>query len=172
MNIEKFKNIVLPLKDKLFRLAFSITGSREDAEDIVQDTMLRVWNKQEVWENIENLEGYCMRSTRNIALDKIALTDNKHEDLPDSFIENEHKDRPDEVFEKSDQLNLIHQLIARLPEKQRTIMQLRDVEELSYKDIAEIMNITEEQVKVSLFRARQKVKEHFKRINNYGLNKD
>ena len=56
-----------------------------------------------------------------------------------------------------------------LPEKQRSIMQLRDIEDKSYKEIATLLKLTEEQVKVNLFRARQKVKQWFTNIDNYGL---
>ena len=65
--------------------------------------------------------------------------------------------------------NLIRALQEDVTEKQRTVLQLRDVEEKSYKEIAEVMGITEEQVKVNLFRARQKVKQQFMNIENYGL---
>ena len=64
---------------------------------------------------------------------------------------------------------LVHQLIDELPEKQRQIMQMRDIEEKSYKEIAETLDITEEQVKINLFRARQKVKQGFLKLNSYGL---
>lgn len=169
MKREKFKNIVLPLKDKLFRLALSITGSRQDAEDVVQDAMLRVWQKQSEWDTIENLEGYCLRSARNIALDKISLKDNQHDGFPEQFEVSEPSGNVADKFETEERLKIIHQLINELPEKQRTIMQLRDIEGLSYKEIAEIMFISEEQVKVTLFRARQKIKEHFRLIDNYGI---
>ncbi len=171
MRQEKFKNIIA-IKDKLFRLAFSIMGTREDAEDVVQDTMLKVWNKQESWSAIDNLEGYCMRAVRNIALDKIALKENQHEDLPGQETNDRYVSYPDEILERGEQLDLIYRLINDLPEKQKTIMQLRDIEEMSYREIADIMSITEDQVKVTLFRARQKVKEHFRKFNNYGLSKD
>ena len=168
MKQEKFGKIIA-IKDKLFRLAFSIMGNREDAEDVVQDAMLRVWDKRGAWNAIDNLEGYCMRAVRNISLDKLALKGNQCEDLSDSDAKTESIVHPDEIMEKDEQLGLIYQLIDRLPEKQKTIMQLRDVEGMSYKEIAGVMQITEEQVKIILFRARQKVKEYFKKINHYGL---
>jgi RNA polymerase sigma factor, sigma-70 family len=171
MKLDKFKDAILPLKDKLFRLAFSITGNKEDAEDVVQDTMLHVWKKRGEWHTIKNLEGYCMRSVRNIALDKISLKDNNMTVLPDHY---EVADIAGitEQLEKTEQLNIIHKLIDRLPEKQRTIVRLRDVEGLSYKEIAEIMEVKEEQVKITLFRTRQKLKEHFRLINNYGIKRN
>jgi len=170
MRQRKFEKIIA-IKDKLFRLAFSIIGNREDAEDVVQETMLRVWNKQDSLDVIDNPEGYSMRAVRNIALDKLVLKENQNDRLSDTNASVMTRDHPDEILEKQEQISLIYKLIEQLPEKQRTVMQLRDVEEMSYKEIARVMNITEEQVKVTLFRARQKVKEYFKKINHYGLSK-
>jgi RNA polymerase sigma-70 factor (ECF subfamily) len=59
---------------------------------------------------------------------------------------------------------MVRRLIEQLPEKQRSCVQLRDIEGKSYKDIATIMNISEEQVKVNIFRARQTIKEQFQKI--------
>jgi len=157
---KKFINTILPITDKMFRLAASITGNKQDAEDVVQDTMLKVWQKREEWNAIVNFEGYCLRSVRNIALDKISLTDNQLESIPDFF------DPPMEShadpLEIEEQLEAIEKILSNLPEKQRTVFQLRDVEGLSYKEIEQIMNISEEQVKVNLFRVRQKIKKMLK----------
>ncbi len=161
---KQFKNQVLPLTDKLFRLALSITRNKQDAEDVVQDTMLNVWQKRNEWEGITNLEGYCLRATRNNALDKIALKDNTLERIPEYF-EVQDTNQTD-ALEMDEQMNLLRKSMDRLNEKQRTIFQLRDIEGLSYKEIEGIMNISEEQVKVNLFRSRQKIKEYFKSADN------
>jgi RNA polymerase sigma-70 factor (ECF subfamily) len=70
-----------------------------------------------------------------------------------------------EQLEQEEQMLLLENFVRRLSEKQRTVFQLREIEELSYKQIAEIMAISEEQVKVNLFRARQKLKEFFERLS-------
>ena len=153
-----FKNDVLPLKDKLFRLALRITLNREEAEDIVQDTLMKLWNQRDEWSAIQNMETYSMTICRNLSLDAIE----KKERLNISLDETVH-DRPDtsrtqdEELMKQQQLNTVMRIIGQLPEKQRTIMQLRDIEGKSYQEIAEIMSINVSDVKVNLFRARQKV---------------
>ena len=76
---------------------------------------------------------------------------------------------PYERLVNKERMALIHRLINELPEKQRLIMQLRDMEGKSYKEIAVVLSLTEEQVKVNLFRARQKVKQRFIDIEGYGL---
>ena len=153
-----FKNDVLPLKDKLFRLAFRITLNREEAEDIVQDTLMKLWNQRDEWSAIQNMETYSMTICRNLSLDAIE----KKERQNISLDETAH-DRPDisrtqdEELMKQQQLNTVMRIIGQLPEKQRTIMQLRDIEGKSYQEIADIMSINVSDVKVNLFRARQKV---------------
>ena len=158
---KKFKEKVLPLTDKLFRLAFSIAGNRQDAEDVVQDAMLKIWQKREEWGNITNLEGYCLRSVRNIALDKIALKENQLEQIPKHF-EIQAPNSVDTEKIEEEQMEMILKVVSSLPEKQQMVFQLRDIEGMSYKDIEGIMNISEDQVKVNLFRARQKIKLYFK----------
>lgn len=157
-----FRNDILPLKDKLFRLALCITRNREEAEDIVQDTMLRVWNRREEWNVWETVEGFCLTICRNLAIDRSQKMDARHVELTPEVTELPDMAAPDKLMERDERLGLLHRLIAELPEKQRTILQLRDVEGKSYKEIAEILQLTEEVVKVNLFRARQRIKLKYK----------
>ena len=161
MKQDKFRKNILPIVDKLFRLALSITGNRQDAEDVVQDTLFYIWRKKEDWDSILDMEGYCFRSTRNIAIDKISLKENQQESIPDNFDIPEQKSSVQDLLEVEEEMVWLENCIKQLPEKQRTIFQLREVEGFSYKQIAEILNISEEQVKVNLFRLRQKLKDFF-----------
>lgn len=164
-----FRNDILPLKDKLFRLALCITRNREEAEDIVQDTMLRVWNRRKEWNVWETVEGFCLTICRNLAIDRSQKMDARHVELTPEVTELPDMAAPDKLMERDERLGLLHRLIAELPEKQRTILQLRDVEGKSYKEIAEILQLTEEVVKVNLFRARQRIKLKYNEIDTYGL---
>ena len=65
-----FRNDILPLKDKLFRLALRITLDRAEAEDVVQDTMIRVWSKRDEWSQFESVEAYCLIVAKNLAIDR------------------------------------------------------------------------------------------------------
>jgi len=161
MGQNKFNTILLPIKDKLFRLALSITGNKEDAEDVVQDVLLHILKKDD-WEQIESIEAYCFRSTRNRALDTIALKDNQAIALPDNFDYSLPEDIERRI-EAQEQIDLIEKWVTKLPENQQTIFRLREIEELSYKEIASILNITDEQVKTILFRLRRKLREYFDR---------
>ena len=165
-----FRNDVLPLKDALYRLALRITLSHEEAQDIVQDTLIKVWDKRESWNEIESIEAFSITICRNLALDRIK----KPDDLNDSLEERqtESPDTSSTPFEdtlQQDRIELVRNLVNALPEKQRSCMQLRDFEGKPYKEIAKILGISEEQVKVNIFRARQTVKERFQKYDNYGL---
>jgi len=161
MRQNNFKAILLPITDKLFRLALSIIGNKEDAEDVVQDVLFRLLKKED-WEEVENVEAYCFRSVRNRALDMIALKDNRVEAFPDDFDCPGQEDI-ERTVEAREQIDRIEKWLAKLPEKQQTIFRLREIEELSYKEIALILNSTEEQVKINLFRLRRKLKEYFEK---------
>lgn len=165
-----FRNDILPLKDKLFRLALRITLDRAEAEDVVQDTMIRVWNKREIWSQFDSIEAYCFTVARNLAIDRSQKRDAQTLELtPGLEPTEEQTSRPDEQLFHQERMGIIHRLMNELPEKQRMIMQLRDIEGESYKEIAKLLQLTEEQVKVNLFRARQKVKQRYTEWDEYGL---
>lgn len=164
-----FRNDILPLKDKLFRLALRITFNRAEAEDVVQETMIRVWNKRDEWTQFGSIEAYCLTVARNLAIDRSEKKDARTVELTAEAEETSDASGPYERLVNKERMTLIHRLINKLPEKQRLIMQLRDIEGKSYKEIAALLHLTEEQVKVNLFRARQKVKQRFIDIEGYGL---
>ena len=153
-----FRDDILPLKDKLFRLALRITFDRAEAEDVVQDTMIRVWNKREEWTLFGSIEAYCLTVAKNLAIDRSQKKEAQNVELTPEMEEESEISGPYDQLVNNERMSIIHRLINELPEKQRLIMQLRDIEGESYKEIAKILNLTEEQVKVNLFRARQKVK--------------
>lgn len=167
-----FRNDILPLKNKLFRLALRITLNNAEAEDIVQETLIKVWKKRESWDEIESIEAFCYSICRNLALDRTRRADKFSESLDetrDTTADTSYSSNPEEQVQQSDRMKLVKELIDHLPEKQRSVIQLRDFEGKSYKEIADIMQMTDEQVKVTLFRARQTIKKKFLETEDYGL---
>ena len=165
-----FRNDVLPLKDVLYRLALRITLSHEEAEDIVQDTLIKVWNRRDEWQSLESIEAYSMTICRNLALDAIKKKDNNNESIEQRIAETSYQTSdPHELMIRKDRVEMVKQLVNKLPEKQRSCLQLRDFEGKTYKEIAEILAITEEQVKVNISRARRSIKQQFDKAENYGL---
>ena len=166
-----FRNDVLPLKNKLFRLALRITLNREEAEDVVQDTLMKVWNSRDKWQQLESIEAYSLTIARNLSLDRIKKMENQNDSLEEQNTErlDENTSTPSERMIQKDKLDIVRNIIDELPEKQRSCLQLRDIEGKSYKEIADILSITEDQVKVNIFRARQTVKQRFQQFDRYGL---
>ncbi|MBP5392857.1 MAG: sigma-70 family RNA polymerase sigma factor [Bacteroidaceae bacterium] len=151
-----FRTTVLPLSDKLFRLALRITMNKAEAEDVVQDTLLKVWECREEWEQINNLEAFAIATCRNRALDVVKRAGRNTEKL-DEMVHFSSR-TPHEQMEAHEQISLINRLMDDLPEVQRTIMLLRDIEGKTYQEIAQMLDISETQVKVYLHRARTKIK--------------
>lgn len=169
--LEVYKERVLPIKDKLYRFALRYLGDEEEARDIVQDVLIKVWDKRAEWGQTRNMEAWCMTITRNYSLNRLRKKSyrfteplaNQHQPL---YCDNR---TPERQVEQSEMMQYIHELINRLPEKQKAIIQLRDVEGYSYDEIAEIMQTDLNNVKVNLFRARQYLKKELVNIQNYGL---
>lgn len=166
-----FRRDVLPLKDMLFRMALHIVLVREDAEDIVQETLLKVWSKRDSWDSIESMEAWCITICRNLALDHVRR---KHSllDVSSSKVEHSLPDdsrSPLEEAHHNSRVEVVKQLIGTLTEKQRTCMMLRDIEGKSYKEIADVLDMTIEQVKINIFRGRQAVRNKYQKIDNDGL---
>ena len=166
MKAISFQNDILPLKNELFRLALRITLNRAEAEDVVQETFLKVWNRRNDWDGIDSMEAFCLTVCRNLALDRQRRMDNRVESLDATIdpADHSHHANPEELTVQRNRVELVHRIIDQLPEKQRCCMQLRDIEGKSYRDIATVMGISEDQVKVSIYRARQAVKERFQRL--------
>ena len=171
MKTISFRNDVLPLKNELYRLALRITLNPAEAEDVVQDTLIKVWDKRDQWNEIDSIEAFSLVICRNLALDK-----NKKKGHDNLSIEEETNiepvasaSNPLEQTLQNDRIEQVRRLINELPEKQRSCIQLREFEGKSYKEVAEVLGISEEQVKVNIFRARQTIKQRFEKLDQYGL---
>ena len=160
----------MPVKSKLFRLAFRLLGSREEAKDLVQEVYIKLWNSREQLGEIQNMEAWCMKVARNLSLDKLKSKQNRvTESIEESFHMQHDSLSPHATAEISESMSKINQWISVLPEKQRQVIHLRDIEGYSYNEICEILELDLNQVKVNLFRARNAVKEKFIKVNAYGL---
>lgn len=165
-----FRNDVLPLKNALYRLALRITLNSAEAEDIVQDTLIKVWNKRESWAEIDSIEAFSMTICRNLALDRIDRRGSHNASIDEQGIDSQDSAAtPLEQTQQRDSVALVRQIIDSLPVNQRMCIQLRDFEGKTYKEIAVALDMTDEQVKINIFRARQTIKQRFTQIDGYGL---
>lgn len=138
----------------MYRIALRIVNNRPEAEDVVQEVLVKIWKKREKLTAIENKNAYYMMMTRNQALDVIRKRKLKTTDIDKHFNIKDNQATPEQAYIGRDRMNKILKLIDGLPEKQKVVLQLRDVEGYSYKEIAEISTLTVDQVKVNLHRAR------------------
>lgn len=158
MNHHDFKTQILPMKNRLFRFALGIVGQTAEAEDVVQEVFIKLWNNRQQLENITNVEAWCITATKNLSIDKLRSKHQRMVPMSAGFDLHDHSATPYEEAVTHDVFDQVRALINRLPEKQRDIMQLRDIEGMSYQEIADTLNVPMDQVKVYLFRARKAVR--------------
>ena len=160
----------LPLKDKLFRLASALLSTEREARDIVQDTLIKVSGTRATMALRMIPSASATNYRKNLSPDRIKKMENQNGSLEDEKTERRDATwNPSERMIQKDKLDIVKKMIDELPEKQRSCIQLRDIEGKAYKDIALILGITEEQVKINIFRARQTIKQRFQQFDKYGL---
>jgi RNA polymerase sigma-70 factor (ECF subfamily) len=158
MDLQEFQKTVYPLKNKLFRFAKRMLDQTEEAEDVVQDVFIKLWNRRDKLDEYRSVEALAMTTTKNLCLDKIRAVRYPIENMENhrQFIEN----LPDETkADHSDLIQGIHAAIKYLPEQQQMILHLRDIEGYEYDKMAEILEMNENAIRVALSRARKRVRE-------------
>ncbi|MBL0081247.1 MAG: sigma-70 family RNA polymerase sigma factor [Saprospiraceae bacterium] len=155
-----FKQIDV-FKNKLFRYALNMLKNELDAEDVIQELLIKLATKEQ-FDQIENKEAWCMTVTRNLCIDKIRARKQSSQDISEYHFIADHGATPDIVTEDRENLKIVMDVLNALPENQKEIIHLRDVEGYTYKEIADLIGLSEDQVKVNLFRARQRLKEKLK----------
>ena len=162
MSIKDFTQRVAPLKDRLFRFALRMTDQRTLAEDVVQEVLIKLWEKRADLGAIQHLEAWSVRLIRNLSIDKLRSKHQQTTTLPDHYESVAVEPTPQEQLEHREQVQRIHALVQQLPEKQRLVFHLREMEELSYQEIGDALDIPLNQVKVNLFRARQALQQQLR----------
>jgi RNA polymerase sigma-70 factor (ECF subfamily) len=160
MDLQQFEIKILPLKNKIYRLAKALLNNANDAEDAVQDIYLKLWSVRSELDKADNVTALTFQIARNHCIDKLRASNKmQFNDLNDENLANEPS--PYEQTEQRDLVNIVKRLIDTLPEQQRIVIHLRDVEGMELSEIATITGMTENAVKVYLSRARQRIRESF-----------
>jgi len=168
MKLQEFTQRIVGLQNKLYRFALHLTGQKAEAEDVVQEVMLRIWNKREERSRFDNLEAFCMRMAKNICIDQLRSKQRGYLDI-EKAAESIDNQNPLEIASYHDTYQHIQKMVAKISIKQRMILQMREVEAMSYQEIADILEISLAQVKVNLFRARNQIREQLIELEQYGL---
>lgn len=157
MDNRQFEAIFYRMKDRLFRYALRFVIDRDTAEDVLQDVMTKLWQKREDADKIENIEAWLMVLTRNRSLDILRKNKENHVPVDEAISLSDKEPIADKLLENEDMMNILQQCLNQLPEKQRTVFHLREIEQMSYDEIAETTGFNLDDVKVSLFRARKHI---------------
>lgn len=168
MKQSEFLNLVMPFKDKVFRLSKRLLVSNEEAEDATQELLFKLWAKRDKISSYKNVEAFAMTMTKNYCFDR--LKSKQANNL--SLVHSNYKEKGSTLERKTevnDSVSIVHQLIAELPEQQRMIIQLRDVEQYEYEEISKVLNIKPTAVRVALSRARKTIREQLIKQHNYGI---
>ena len=162
MTRKQFVKEVMPFSEKVYRLSFRFLKDPELAKDMVQNIFCKLWDHRAKLEELNSKEGYIIRMTKNACLDKIKLRKVKTEIL------NHHKVTTPN-YDSTEYVEVAKKVIETLPEKQRRIIQLRDVEGFSFDEISKLMELPLNNIRVSLSIARKKVRMEIQKIYNYGI---
>jgi RNA polymerase sigma factor (sigma-70 family) len=168
MNQHEFVTLVTPFKDKVFRLAKRLLVSTEEAEDATQEVLVKLWNKNDSLEAYNSVEALAMTITKNYCLDQ--LKSKRAGNL--KIVHNNFTDRQPSLqqqLEDSDSLSWVEKVINTLPEQQRLIVQMRDIEQYEFEQIAKILEMNETAVRVALSRARKTIRTYMTKTHSYGI---
>ena len=168
MNQSDFLKVVLPFKDKVFRLSKRLLTSTEEAEDATQELLFKLWKNKDKIASYRNTEAFAMTMTKNYCYDR--LKSKQASNL--TLIHSNYKEKETSLenkLEYIDSVDRVHLLIDNLPNQQKLIIQLRDIEQYDFEEICEMVNMKPIAVRVSLSRARKTIREQLTKQHNYGV---
>lgn len=168
MNQQVFLDTVMPFKDKVYRLAKRLLISQDEAEDATQELYFKLWNNKDKLASYKNVEAFAMTMTKNYCLDRLKSKQANNLSLVHSNYQDSHTGLQKKM-ELQDSVSKVHQLIAELPEQQRMVIQLRDIEEFEFEEIGDMLQMQQTAVRVALSRARRTIKEKLIEQHAYGL---
>ena len=155
MNINDFTSRVLSSQHKLYRFALRMLGSVQEAEDVVQEVLAQMWDQRQMLPTLKNAEAWCMRIVKNRSLDKLKARHNQPHMQVEDISLTDIESNPSQRAEYQDTMDRVQVLLDTLPQNQKIVIQLRDIEGYSYQEIAEITELPLSQIKINLFRARK-----------------
>jgi RNA polymerase sigma factor (sigma-70 family) len=159
MNEQRFISEILPFKQKIFRLALKMLVNRQDAEDATQEVFLKLWSIAEKLDEHPNVEAFAVLMTKNLCIDKQRKRKFKTEELNTDITAD--RLNPEKIAIQKNFADIVKGIISELPPQQKLVIHLRDVEEFELPQIAEIAGMSEVTVRVTLSRARKKIRETF-----------
>ena len=168
MTQSEFLNVVMPFKDKLYRLAKRLLVSSEEAEDATQEILMKLWSKNNKIGSYKNVEAFAMTMTKNFCLDRLKSKQSSNLKLVHSNFTDDSTSLQRSV-EVKDSLSWVEKIMEELPQQQKMVLQLRDVEQYEFDEIAELLEMKPTAIRVTLSRARKTVREKLLERHRYGI---
>lgn len=152
MTPEEFIRVYLPLWSGLYRVAFRLLGSRQEAEDAVQDLYIRLWGSLDGLDRVKNPQAWCLTVLRNLCIDRLRAGAGQrevpvYENIPEA-----------EMPERSERVERALGAVRTLSPKNRELLRLRLVEELSFGEISRRTGLRETALRVAFHRLKNKLK--------------
>jgi len=156
MTESRFHTDFLPLADTLYRIAYYMLESEAEAQDAVQEVYLKLWESRETLNEVRVPKAYCIRMLKNICTDRIRKA--AFLSYPEQLPEVESVPPKEDTLDQKTRLNNVLEAIKALPERQRKVLILRTLDNLSYEEISERTGINYLTCRVLLSQARSKIK--------------
>ena len=167
MKQKEFLNTIIPCKNTLYRLAKRLLVSSDEAEDAVQEVFLKLWKGRDKIDNYRSPEAFAITMTKNYCLDRLKSKQASNLKIVHSNYKN--SENIERAIEANEGVELLTKIMQTLPEKQKMIMQLRDIEQFEFVEISQMLEINETAIRVALSRARKVVREQLIKQYNYGI---
>ena len=168
MTQAEFIKVVMPFKDKVFRLAKRLLVSKEEAEDATQEILMKLWSNQEKMTDYKNVEAFSMTMTKNFCLDRLKSKQAQNLKIVHSNYQDNNTSLQKQI-ELNDSVDWVSKIVELLPEQQKIILQLRDIEQYEFEEIAEMLEMNQTAIRVALSRARKTIREELTKKHNYGV---
>ena len=168
MNQKEFLAQVNPIQDRLYRLARRLLVSDDEAQDATQEILIKLWSNRKKFKKLRSIEAFAVTMTKNYCYDKLKAKSSNNLQLVHSNYEDQHYNTV-KTSENNDSVNWVFKLMKELPEQQRLVLHMRDVEQYSNSEITKELDLNETAVRVTLSRARKTIREQLLKKHNYGI---
>ena len=154
---------------KVFNVAYKFVGRYDEAEDLTQDIFLKVFKSLDTFDRRANFQTWLISVSRNLCIDHYRSVRKERETIDRAVDANElspisPEPGPVAALEQRDRVMLLRHALAELPDTLRTAVLMRDIQELSYQEIADRLNLPEGTVKSRINRGRTELARHVKKL--------
>ncbi|MFT7227188.1 MAG: RNA polymerase sigma factor (sigma-70 family) [Neolewinella sp.] len=156
--LDHYSSIITSVRDRLYRLALRVVNDADEAEDVVQDVLVKSWGQRDEIVRLDNPPAWLLRMTKHQAIDRLRSAKVRSARETEAAASDHDVCTPYRIAAANDTLGHVHRLLQQLPPAQRMVLQLREVEGMEYQEIAEATDLTMQQVKTYLHRGRHKIR--------------